>query len=64
LFPELVHQLVSLDAPPIDRLLYPELNGSTEAMIDRAFALGDLSHLGLEGARKHIEKAIEDPQLR
>lgn len=64
MFPELVHQLVSLDAPPIDRLLHPELNGPTEVMINRAFGLGDLSHLGFEGARKHIEKEIDDPQLR
>jgi pimeloyl-ACP methyl ester carboxylesterase len=53
-----------MDAPPIDRLLFPKLNVPTEVMINKAFALGDLCYLGLEGARKHIEKSIEDPQLR
>lgn len=47
LFPELVHQLVSLDAPPVCRLSYPQMNAVTEQLIDSAYAMGDLSHLGL-----------------
>ena len=64
LFPELVYQLVSLDAPPIDRLLYPHLNKPTESLIDAAYAIGDLSHIGMDGARKYIDKNIEDPVLK
>jgi len=50
-----------MDAPPVDRLLFPKLNVPTEDMINKAHSLGDLCYLGLEGASKHIEKSIEDP---
>lgn len=51
LFPELVHQLVSLDSPPVDRSNFPELNVVLDNFLDGALALGDLNHLGDAGAR-------------
>jgi len=63
-FPDIVHQIVSLDAAPVDRLQHPHLNFTTEEMINQAFAIGDLRHLGYDGARKHIEASVEDPILR
>ena len=62
-FPELVHQVVSLDAAPVDRLKYPRFNLTTQRMINRAFEIGDLSHLGYDGARRHIEAVVDDPIL-
>ena len=64
MFPEIVHQLVCLDAPPVDRRAFPELNVTTDIMIEEAHALGNLSHLGLLSARKHIERVIKDPVLK
>lgn len=45
MFPELVHQLVSLDSPPVNRNLpeFAKINEHTERLIDCAVELGDLT---------------------
>lgn len=42
LFPELVHQLVSLDSPPVDRSHLPEINKSLDLLLNGALEVGDL----------------------
>lgn len=55
---------MTLDAPPVDRLNFPHLNTPTEFLIDSAYAIGDLSGLGFDGAKKHIDKTVNDPVLK
>jgi pimeloyl-ACP methyl ester carboxylesterase len=42
-WPHLVKGVISIDAPPINRNQWPELNHSTITMIKRALSLGDIS---------------------
>lgn len=64
LFPELVHQLVSIDMPPLDRNKpeFKSINDNTEKLIDTAYSiLCDLSNLGVTGIPKALD--VTDPKL-
>jgi esterase len=62
--PDLVSQLVILDAPPVDRLSFPSLNLPTQGLINAAYAVGDLSSLGYKEAKRSIESEVKDDLLK
>lgn len=64
LFPADVSGIVSLDASPVDRNLYPSLNASSQRMIEDALAVGNLTGLTEKEAKMAISRRVVDPILQ
>ena len=65
LFPGDVSGIVSLDASPVDRNLYPALNASSQRMIEDALAVGEnLTGLSKKEAKMAITSQVADPILQ
>ena len=67
LYPHLIDKLVSLDASPVNRLLYPHLNQSSQRLIQNAAKFGrPLRRHGLtrRQATKWINKNVSDEVLK
>lgn len=64
LFPADVSGIVSLDASPVDRNLYPALNASSQRMIEDALAVGNLTGLSEKEAKMAISRQVADPILQ
>ena len=65
MWPEAVDRLVSLDASPVDRTMYPHLNETSERMIENALKVGQsLVGLPLEEAVRKIKADVQEKVLQ
>ncbi len=55
LYPDLVEGLISIDSPPVNRNLYPQMNIETNTLIDKALAL-NIEGITYREASNYISK--------
>ncbi|TNV76797.1 hypothetical protein FGO68_gene12808 [Halteria grandinella] len=59
LFPQLISGLISIDQPPVNRNLYPELNAETNALIGKAMKL-NIEGMTYREASNYIATELKD----